>query len=327
MAPEIESPQRRAWLGRSMASALVSGMGSSMGSSMAASLARPLLALPWLAGCAVGTDRDHTGADAPHSSALPRPVRTAWVFSSGGPRGFVHIGVIKALEELRLVPDLIVGASAGAAVGVMCAAGMPAREIEALALDLPVLQLLRVSLWGEQRLSGEGVADLVRDTLRKRGRPHLLEKLPVMMVCVAQRLADRSALGFNQGDAGLAVQAAAAIEGQFTPVRIHGQRYADADLVLPLPVRLARKLGAQRVLAVDASAHEEQAPARATGWREGDLRKRMLTRPDADAADVLLHPEFGYFASLSREYRERCIAAGYRDTLAAAARLQALHAG
>ena len=286
-----------------------------------------LIGAPLLAGCAIGTDRDHTRADAPGAGPLPRPARTAWVFSSGGPRGFVHVGVIKALEELKLVPDLIVGASAGAAVGVMCAAGIPAREIEALALNLPVWQLLRLSLDGDQRLSGDGVADLVRDTLRKRGCPLLLEKLRVMMVCVAQRLVDREALGFTHGDAGLAVQAAAAIEGQFTPVRIHGQRYADADLVLPLPVRLARKLGAQRVLAVDASAHEEQAPARATGWREGDQRKRALTRPDAQAADVLLHPEFGYYASVSREYRERCIAAGYRDTMAAAARLQAMHAG
>jgi NTE family protein len=141
-----------------------------------------------------------------------------------------------------------------------------------------------------------------------------------------QRLADGAVLGFTQGDLGLAVQAACAIEGQFTPVRIRGQRYADADLKQPLPVRLARALGATRVLAVDASTHENKAPPGTEAWRPGDLRKRALTRPDAEAADVLLHPDFGYYASMSSEYRLRCINAGYEETMAAAARIKALHA-
>lgn len=286
----------------------------------------------WLAGlllpvgCAVNDDRDHSGADVPAAGPLPRPARTAWVFSSGGPRAFVHVGVVKALEELQVRPDLIVGASAGALVAVLFAGGMRAAAMETLALDLPVMRLMRLSLGGAQRLSGDGVANFVRDELRRLGREPLLDKLPVMVACVSQRLADGAAVAFTRGDAGLAVQAAAAIEGQFTPVRIQGQRYADADLAQPLPVRLARALGAQRVLAVDASAHEDQAPPGAAAYRASDQRKRALTRPDAQLADVLLHPEFGYWASTSREYRQRCIAAGYRDTLAAAPRIRALHA-
>jgi NTE family protein len=109
-------------------------------------------------------------------------------------------------------------------------------------------------------------------------------------------------------------------------VRVRGQRHVDADLHLPLPVRLARSLGATRVLAVDASAHETRAPPGTERWRASDLRKRALTQPDADKADVLVHPEFGYYASISREYRERCIVAGYRDTMAQAERIKALHA-
>ena len=69
------------------------------------------------------------------------------------------------------------------------------------------------------------------------------------------------------------------------------------------------------------------APPGTERWRAGDLRKRALTRPDALASDVLLHPEFGYYASVSREYRERAIAAGYRETMAAATAIRALHAG
>ena len=277
----------------------------------------------WLAGCALDADTDHAGADAPSSVAFARPPRTAWVLSSGGPRGFVHVGVIKALDELGLVPDVIVGASAGALVGALRAAGMTGRAIETLALDLKPWTLARVA-WGNggERLSGHAIAALVRQHTGER----LLERFRIAMVCVAQRLTDGAAVGFNCGDVGLAVQAAVAIEGQFTPVRIRGQRYADADLRTPLPVRLARALGATRVLAVDASAHEESAPAGTERWRAGDLRKRALTEPDARLADVLLHPRIGYYAGMSREYRERLIDTGYRDTLAQAPALRALHA-
>lgn len=86
-------------------------------------------------------------------------------------------------------------------------------------------------------------------------------------------------------------------------MQIGGQDHVDADLHQPLPVRLARALGAQRVLAVDASAHEDKAPPGTEPWRAGDLRKRALTEPDARAADLLLHPDTGYCAGLSREYR------------------------
>ncbi|MEO5732660.1 MAG: patatin-like phospholipase family protein [Rubrivivax sp.] len=278
-----------------------------------------------LTGCTLATDRNHDSPDAPRAARLPRTPRTAWVFSSGGPRGFVHVGVVKALAELQLLPDLIVGASVGAAVGVLRASGLPARRIEELALGLPAWRLARLAIGADERLSGTAIAELVDEQLQQRAGTALLQGLPMMVVCAVQRLADGAVLGFSQGDAGLAVQASCAIEGQFAPVRIHGQRYADADLRMPLPVRLARALGATRVLAVDASAHEDRAPPGAAGYAASDRRKRELTRPDAALADVLLQPEFGYWASLSREYRERCINAGYRDTMAAAPRLRALH--
>jgi NTE family protein len=278
-------------------------------------------------GCAVNTDGDHNGPDAPTTGPLPRVPRTAWVFSSGGPRGFVHVGVLKGLEELQCKPDVIVGASVGALVAVLCGSGLSAAQIETLALDLQPWQLARVAaVSGDEKLSGSALADFVREQVQAQVQTTLLEKLQMPVVCVAQRLSDGAVVGFNRGDVGLAVQAASAINGQFVPVRIRGQRHADADQSMPLPVRLARSLGATRVLAVDASAHENQTPPGADRYRAGDLRKRALTQPDAALADVLLHPQFGYYVSLSREFRQRAIEAGYRATLAAGAAIQALHA-
>ena len=291
---------------------------------------RSLLLSAWagspLSGCAMNADADHTGPDAPSAGPLPARPHVTCVFSSGGSRGYVHVGVIKALDEIGVVPDLIVGASIGALVGVLRASGLHGPELEALALDLQPACLARVTVGSGDYLSGSAVADLVRERLQKKGFAPRLQALPMMVVCVAQRLIDGAIVPFTRGDAGLAVQAACAVVGQFTPVRINGQRHADADLRQPLPVRLARSLGAGRILAVDASADETQAPAGTEHWRAGDLRKRALTRPDALAADLLLQPDIGYYTNISREYRERSIAAGYRTTLAAAGRIKALFA-
>jgi NTE family protein len=274
-----------------------------------------------LAGCTLNPGQDHSGPDAPRDGPLGRPVRTAWVFSSGGPRGFTHVGVLKALEQMGLQPDLIVGASVGALVGSLRAAGMRADAIEKLALELQPLNLARLALGGDEKLSGAAVADLVR----AQAPVSLLERMPVAMACVAVRRRDGASVAFTSGDAGLAVQAAAAIEGQFAPVRIRGELYLDADWSTPLPVRIARALGAQRVLAVDASVHLDRSPVGASRYRESDLRKKALVDADASGADVLLKPDFGYWVNLSREFRERAIEAGYRETLAREPALRLMH--
>ena len=275
-----------------------------------------------LAGCTVAPDADHADLEAPKTVPLAHKPRVAWVFSSGGPRGFVHVGVLKALAELGHKPDLLVGASVGALVSVVYGAGRSALEVEQMALELQLTGLGRLAIGGSERLSGAAIADLVRREVDGK----MLEQLRTPVVCVAARRGDSAIVGFNAGDTGLAVQASSAIEGQFTPVRIRGEQYVDPDLYQPLPVRIARQLGAVRVLAIDASAHENKAPAGADRYRASDLRKRSLTEPDARAADLTLHPEFGYWVNLSREFRERAIAAGYKTTLQAAAKIAALHA-
>lgn len=271
--------------------------------------------------CTLNPDRDHLGADAPREAPLRKPVRVAWVLSSGGPRGFTHVGVLKALERMDLKPDLIVGASVGALVGSLCAAGLSAAALESLALELQPMSLARLALGQQERLSGAAVAELVR----QHAPVPLLEQMPVAMACVAARRRDGAAVAFTAGDAGVAVQAAAAIEGQFAPVRIRGEQYLDADWSAPLPVRIARALGAQRVLAVDASVHVDRAPSGAARYQESDRRKKALIDADVALADLVLKPDFGYWVNLSQEFRLRAIEAGFAEAMAQAAALRALH--
>lgn len=290
-------------------------------------LLAPLLVAPLLgvAGCDGLQDTDHTGPDAPVASALARATPTAWVLSSGGPRGFAHVGVLKALHEIGLRPDLVVGASIGSMVGCLFALGMPLPEIERLAMEFSMLTVVRPRWWpagGSEKLSGEGIVGFINEQMNHRK----LDQLATPMAVVAMQQATRQLVAFTAGDAGVAVQASCAIEGTLAPVRIRGQPYVDPDLGAPMPVRLARALGAQRVLAVDVSAHEHKAPQGSERFRAGDLRKRALTEPDTRAATFTLHPEFSYYVSMSQEFRCDVIRAGYEQTLAQATSLQALFA-
>ncbi len=274
-----------------------------------------------LTACTFAADTDHNGDDAPRVMPLARTPRVAWVLSSGGPRGFTHVGVLRALHEMGLAPDLIVGASVGALVGALRASGLEAPAIETLALELQPLALARVALGAEERFSGAPLAELVRRHVAVRQ----LERMPIAMACVAAMKRDGRVVAFTAGDVGLAVQASAAIEGQFAPVRIRGETYTDADWHSPLPVRLARALGARTVIAVDATAHIDRAPPGAERYRQGDLKKKALVDIDAAAADLVLKPDFGYWVSLSRDFRERAIAAGYRDAMAREREFRAVH--
>lgn len=275
-----------------------------------------------LSGCTMGPQGGDADADTPAQKPSARHYPVAWVLSSGGPRGFVHVGVLKALYQLGHRPDLVVGSSVGALVGCLAAAGVGMAHIEALALETSMASLFRLNFFGELWLNGAGLAKLVNEAVAERR----LQQFDTAFAAVVMRQDAQQLVAFNWGNAGLAVQAACAVEGRLAPVRIAEADYLDADRLSPLPVRIARQCGATRVLAIDASAHEDQAPPTASAYRATDLLKRELTQADAVHADLVLHPEFGYYTGVSRDYRERTIAAGYQQTLLQAQALRQLHA-
>ncbi len=275
-----------------------------------------------MSGCDTDFGSAHNGPRAPRQVATATPASMCWVLSSGGPRGFAHVGVLKALTELKLRPQMVVGASVGALVGCLYAAGLPVSRIERLALDMGPSTFIRPNLLSGPWLSAAALPAWLNELVGDKP----IEAFDIRFAAVAIDQVTRQPCAFNQGDAGAAVQAASAIEERLAPVQIRGRHYVDADLVTPLPVRMARALGARRVLAVDASAHEDKAPPGTERWRAGDRRKRELTAADAQLADFTLHPDFGYFAGLSPEYRAMAIREGYEQTMAHADRLRSLHA-
>lgn len=220
-------------------------------------------------------------------------------------------------------PDLVVGASIGSLIACLYAGGMPVAEMERLAMDFSTLSIVRPSLGSTgSKVSAAGIVTLVNQMLDNRP----LEKLPLPAAVVAMHESRREIVAFTRGDPGVAVQASTAVEGSLAPVLIRGEPYVDPDLGTPMPVRLARSLGATRVLAVDVSAHEDKAPPGTERYRAGDLRKRALTAPEAQAATYTLHPEFSYFVNLGQAFRQQAIRAGYEHVMSRADALRAAFA-
>jgi NTE family protein len=268
------------------------------------------------AGCTV--EYEYEGAHAPRYVAprlavASRP-QVALVLGSGGRRGFAHAGVLRALEAGGIKPDLIVGVSIGSIIGALYASGMSAAEVEQLAMNFELSTLRDLSWvhWGQVR--GQKLQNFVNDRVQQRP----LESLGVRFAVVATRRHDGALQIFNSGDTGAAVRASSAVPGQFYAVRIAGVTYIDGDVASPVPVRAARTLGADVVIAVDISARIDHVPQGVPDdWLRTDRDRRKRIDAEVAFADVLIHPDIGYFAGTSGSYRARVIAAAAEATRAA----------
>ncbi|HET7546294.1 MAG TPA: patatin-like phospholipase family protein, partial [Usitatibacter sp.] len=228
--------------------------------------------------------------------------KIALVLGSGGPRGFAHIGVLKVLEEAGIHPDLIVGSSVGAMVGVLYAAGYDARSLQHMAEDLDMARFLELRELVRKPATGAPIQAFVNEKVHHR----TLEALRMPVGVAVTRLSDHKLVIFDRGDAGLAVRASAADPDNFAPVRIGDDSYADGDELSPVPIRAARAMGARFVIAVDVSAYAETTPQGVPRkWIDKDARRARQIRAEAPFADVMLHPDIGYYAGYDQKYRKR----------------------
>lgn len=272
-----------------------------------------LLAAGLLSACNVGDTQVPAERLPRFESATGSAPRIALVLGSGGPRGFAHIGVLKVLEAEGIKPDLVIGSSVGAMVGALYASGLDAKALEQLAFEINVLQFFEFRLMTGSLATGR----TIQDFMNERVDNVTLERLKLPFAAVATRARDGELVVFNRGDTGLAVRASGASPGQFEPVKIGSERYVDADEASPVPIRTARRLGARVVIAVDVSAYEKDTPAGAPAhWVAKDARRAKQVAQEAPEADILLHPNIGYYAGHDEQYRRRVIALAEQYTRA-----------
>ncbi|WP_282187695.1 patatin-like phospholipase RssA [Azospirillum sp. TSO22-1] len=178
---------------------------------------------------------------------------------SGAARGWAHIGVLRALDELGIEPHIVCGTSIGAAVGAAYLTGQ-LDELQSWAQSMGLLGMLGI-IDVTFRRGGLVAAERVFERFRNAATDVRIEELPKPYAAVATDLATGREIWLREGPMLDAVCASAAMPGVFPAVR-NGQHWlVDGALVNPVPVSLCRALGADLVIAVNLNS-EMSAPSR-----------------------------------------------------------------
>lgn len=245
----------------------------------------------------------------------PKPPRLGLALGGGAARGFAHIGVIQVLEEAGLTPDVVVGTSAGSLVAALYASGKSGAVLGQLAAEMDEAAITDWGFPGRGLIRGEALAKYVRDQVGGRN----LEQMKLPLGIVATDLDSGQPILFVRGDTGMAVRASSSVPAVFQPVKIAGREYVDGGLVSPVPVRFARQMGAEVVLAVDISTPPEGGP---TGdpfrmlLQTFAIMGRSINHFELRDADVVVRPVLPGVSGTAFSARKQSIQAG-RDAMLA----------
>jgi NTE family protein len=291
---------------------------------------------------------------------MKRQQKIGLALGGGAARGWAHIGVLRALEELNIPVAAIAGTSMGALVGAFAAAEQ-LEELELTALGLAARDVARnfldVTLPRAGLIEGRKIVRLIEERLTVRSFAHL--RLPFR--AVATNLLNGAEVVLQAGDLVGAIRASLAIPGVFTPVTRAGILLADGGLVNPVPVSVVRAMQVDAVIAVDVnyfagpathgnlmSPQMQQRLRDSAAIRWAPLRRwlaeaeqpnifdvmghsiriieaqitemRLRTEP----ADILIRPDVGAVGIMAFHRAAPAIEAGYRATLGQRDALRAL---
>jgi NTE family protein len=234
----------------------------------------------------VGMENTLVASKATDSNRRPR---IGLALGSGSARGLAHLGVIRAIEDAGIEVDFIAGASMGALIGAIYAAGK-LDELEATFLTLDwkkTVSFFDVVLPKSGLLDGAKISELVRAYIHA----DVIEKLPKPFAAVATDIVSGDEVAIRSGDAIEAVRASISVPGIFTPVRSNGRILVDGGLTNPVPVSVLHAMGADFIIAVDLN-HEIVA---------GKNLKPLLVTGNAGSAE---DSSSGMFSRWVGDYRQ-----------------------
>lgn len=219
-----------------------------------------------------------------------RPIPFALVLGSGGARGLAHIGVLEVLEEEGLIPDLIVGCSAGAIIGGLYASRVDSKWLKNLMLPKSAAHFLafHVADFPFGVLSSSGLETFLSEHFGNRR----FQDLKIPFVAVATNLQNGLLYPFFTGPIVKPVLASSAIPGAFNPVLMYGTHFVDGGVADPVPVQTARDLDAQVVVAVEVPEElSDEPPSNLLDvmWRSLVINYTALSKLSAQRADVVIH--------------------------------------
>jgi NTE family protein len=248
----------------------------------------------------------------PAAAARPAAGKTIGIALGGGSaRGFAHIGVLQALDEAKIPVSIVAGTSAGSLVGAFYAAGFSPWKMQEVALKVKDIDVADLSSGNKRGMTGGApLKRLINGFLDNMP----IEKMPRRFAAVATDLATGEKIVIQRGDTGAAVVASCSIPGVFIPTVFEGRELVDGGLTSPVPVAVARQLGADLVIAVDVGGKPTTKPR--SGLYEIILQSfeimgRSLAQLEGKTANVLIQPKTDGFDSSDFSARKEMIEAGY----------------
>lgn len=246
---------------------------------------------------------------------VPKTIRIGLALGGGAARGFAHIGVIKVLEAQGIYPDIVIGTSAGSVVGAMYAAGNNGFTLQRMALEMDETTLSDWSLPFFSKSSGVLKGEALQSYVNKMVLNTPLEKLKKPFGAVATDLNTGLPVVFRRGNTGLAVRASSSVPGVFQPVKINDRLYVDGGLVAPVPVRFAREMGADFVIAVNISTAPEAQIASSSVdvlLQTFTIMGQSINYFEMQNADMVIRPELPNMGGADFAGRNLAILAGER---------------
>lgn len=255
----------------------------------------------------------------PPATAVPerRQARLGLALGGGAARGFAHVGVIQVLEEAGLHPNYVAGTSAGSLVAALYASGKSSQELRRVAETMEEAEITdwMVPILNRGALRGEALARYVNTQVGGKS----IEQMKIPLAIVATDLRNGEAVAFRRGNTGSAVRASSAVPAVFQPVRIGEREYVDGGLVAPVPVKQAREMGANFVIAVDISSDPEGNPAGDTFqilMQTFAIMGKSINTLALREAEFVVRPPLSGVKSADFSARRRSIEAGRSAMLA-----------
>jgi NTE family protein len=257
---------------------------------------------------------------------VPRKVKIALALGGGAARGFAHIGVIKALEAQGIYPEIVVGTSAGSVVGALYAAGNNGFALQRTAMEMDEATISDWALPLFAKVSGVLKGEALQNYVNKAVRNVPMEKLKLQFGAVATDLNSGQPILFQRGNTGQAVRASSSVPSVFQPVKIGSHSYVDGGLVAPVPVRFAREMGADFIIAVNISTQTDAQAAVSSLevlMQTFSIMGQRLNHYELKDADIVIAPSLGTMGGSDFNGRNLAILAGEQAAAAAMPQIKA----
>jgi len=238
-----------------------------------------------------------------------RQPRIGLALGSGGARGFAHIGVLQALEEMGIRVDYVAGSSMGALVGSYYCSGMDTRYMETLAVHLKRKHWIDFTVPKMGFVNGVRIMDMVRFLTKGRN----IEELEIPLAIVATDVERGERVVFREGPVYQAVRASISIPGIFTPHRYDGRLLVDGGVIDRVPINVTREMGADIVIGVDVGVFDREVQVKSIFdviFQSIEIMERELLRSRMLNADVMIRPDVGHISSTAFTQVDECIERG-----------------